>query len=415
METIQIGKITLQDYAILVVDDNVTNLKVVVNYLKEFGFKMLTASSGESALKRIAAYPPDLILLDVMMPGMDGWEVCRQLKANPETANIPIIFMTALASEDDKVKGFDAGAVDYVTKPIQQREVLARVTTHLRLQEQARRLADMANSLQTANTEIQALNMRLQEENLRLEAELDITRRIQSMLLPGTEELAQIADLEIAGFMQPAAAVSGDYYDVLCHDGHIKISMGDVTGHGLESGLVMLMVQTAVRALLIGGLHDPVRFMDALNRTLYANLQRIGVNKSLSVTFLDYQQQTGQIGISGQHEQVLVLRKGGQIDILDTVNLGFYVGLVEEITAFVNEHTLTLAPGESAVLYSDGFTEAENANGEMYGLERLCASISDHWAESSAAIKEAAVTNVRLFLGERTPHDDLALLVIKKK
>lgn len=143
METSDISKIIPQNYAILVVDDNVTNLKVVVNYLKEFGFKMLTASSGESALKRIEAHPPDLILLDVMMPGMDGWEVCRRLKADSATTDIPIIFMTALASEDDKVKGFDAGAVDYVTKPIQQREVLARVATHLRLQDQARQLAAM--------------------------------------------------------------------------------------------------------------------------------------------------------------------------------------------------------------------------------------------------------------------------------
>jgi len=408
METANLNKIIPQNYAILVVDDNVNNLKVVVNYLREFGFRMLTASSGESALKRVEAYPPDLILLDVMMPGIDGFEVCRRLKADPATAEIPVIFMTALAGEDDKVKGFDAGAVDYVTKPIQQREVLARVNTHLRL-------STLTNTLQAANTEIQTLNTRLQEENLRLETELNITRRIQSMLLPGSEELAQIAGLEIAGFMQPATTVSGDYYDVLCHDGHIKISMGDVTGHGLESGIVMVMVQAAVRALLLGGLHDPVQFMDALNRTLYANLKRIGVDKSLSVTFLDYQQQTGQISLSGQHEQVLVLRQGGQIEVLDTINLGFYVGLIEDIKNYVDEHSFTLAPGESIVLYSDGFTEAENDEGEMYGLERLCAAFRSHWMESAEAIKEAAVEDVKRFIGECETRDDLALLVIKKK
>ncbi len=393
---------------LLVIDDNPANLSVVDDYMAGQALNVFTAMDGNDALAIAHQLKPDLILLDVMMPGIDGFEVCRRLKADERTQNIPVLFMTALDEPDDKVKGFEAGAVDYITKPLTQTELLARVKTHLRI-------SALTHSLQAANTEIHALNARLQGENLRLETELNITRRIQSMLLPGAEELAQITDLEIAGFMQPATSVSGDYYDVLCHDGHIKISMGDVTGHGLESGVVMLMVQTAVRALLLSGLHDPVRFMDALNRTLYANLKRIGVDKSLSVTFLDYQQRTGQISLSGQHEQVLVLRQGGQVEVLDTIQLGFYVGLVEEITDLVDEHTFTLAPGESVVLYSDGFTEAGNADGKMYGLERLCTVVKAHWMESPEAIKEAAVADVKRFIGECKTHDDMALLVIKKR
>lgn len=136
---------------ILVVDDNPTNLGVLVDYFKEFGMRILTARDGEVALTRAQATLPDLILLDVMMPGINGFEVCERLKTYPATHDIPVIFMTALSSLDDKVRGFEAGAVDYVTKPVQQAEVMARVSTHLRLRA-------LTRQLQQANQELQELN-----------------------------------------------------------------------------------------------------------------------------------------------------------------------------------------------------------------------------------------------------------------
>ncbi|MBA3530655.1 MAG: hybrid sensor histidine kinase/response regulator [Ardenticatenales bacterium] len=138
-------------YTILIVDDNPTNLGVLTDYLKEFGFTILNARDGEMGLKRAALTRPDIILLDVMMPGMDGFETCRRLKANSETQEIPVIFMTALTTTEDKVLGFEVGAVDYVTKPVQQAEVLARVTTHLRLR-------DLMRRLQQANAELAKMN-----------------------------------------------------------------------------------------------------------------------------------------------------------------------------------------------------------------------------------------------------------------
>ncbi len=121
------------EYNILIVDDTPTNLGVIVSFLQSAGFGIRIARSGETALKRVQYNHPDIILLDVLMPGMDGFETCRQLKANEATKDIPVIFMTSLTSVEDKVKGFEVGAVDYVTKPLAQEEVLARVTTHLRL------------------------------------------------------------------------------------------------------------------------------------------------------------------------------------------------------------------------------------------------------------------------------------------
>ncbi len=137
-------------YVILLIDDNEANIGVLVDYLKELGFKTITARNGQMGLKRAQFSRPDLILLDVMMPGIDGFEVCQSLKANPETRDIPVIFMTALHEVEDKVKGFAAGGVDYITKPIQQEEVLARVRTHLRLQAQQRQLQQQAAALTQA-------------------------------------------------------------------------------------------------------------------------------------------------------------------------------------------------------------------------------------------------------------------------
>lgn len=151
MTQYSLNTIDPQNYTILVVDDNHTNLRVIVNSLREFGFKLLMAKDGEMCLKITQARQPDLILLDVMMPQMDGWETCTRLKADDTTRHIPVIFMTALTSEDDKVKGFEIGAVDYITKPIQQREVLARVNTHLRIQA-------LTQTLQQKNEELAALN-----------------------------------------------------------------------------------------------------------------------------------------------------------------------------------------------------------------------------------------------------------------
>jgi len=128
---------------ILLVDDNLNNLKLLIEYLKHSGLKVLIARNGEEAIQRAKLAIPDLILLDIMMPGMNGYDTCKQLKDNPQTSEIPIIFMTALADTSNKVKGFEHGAVDYITKPFQHEEVLMRISTHLTIIRQKQRLAEL--------------------------------------------------------------------------------------------------------------------------------------------------------------------------------------------------------------------------------------------------------------------------------
>ncbi len=157
----------LSEYSILIVDDMPANLGIITEYLEDYNFEIMIARSGESALQRAKDTQPDIILLDVQMPGIDGFETCRRLKANQITQPIPVIFMTALTSVEDKVKGFEAGAVDYVTKPIQQQEIVARINTHLRIEQQARELKETNETLFEKIDQLQRLQAQLlQQEKL---------------------------------------------------------------------------------------------------------------------------------------------------------------------------------------------------------------------------------------------------------
>ncbi|MDJ1184677.1 AAA family ATPase [Roseofilum casamattae] len=274
-------------------------------------------------------------------------------------------------------------------------------------------LAERTAQLATANTEITELNERLKAENLRLGAELDIARQVQEMILPKPEELRAIPSLDIAGYMTPADEVGGDYYDVLVEDEVVTIGIGDVTGHGLESGLVMMMAQTVIRAMKELREEDPVRFLNTVNRTLYKNVERMQVDRQLTLAILNYNQ--GHLSISGQHEEVLVVRADGSLETVDTMDLGMTIALVDDIAEFIAQVTVKLEPGDGVVLYTDGIPEAENKAGELYGLERLCETIQQHWSGSAEEIQAEAIADVQEFIGSHKVFDDITLVVIKEQ
>jgi phosphoserine phosphatase RsbU/P len=265
-----------------------------------------------------------------------------------------------------------------------------------------------------AHAQIQALNQQLAAENLRLGAELDVTRRLQQMLLPREEELLKVAGLDISGFMEPATEVGGDYYDVLTCGESVKIGIGDVVGHGLESGVLTLMVQTAVRTLLENHETDPRQFMAAVNRTIHNNLQRMNCDRNVTLCLLDYHH-NGKLLISGQHEELIVVRSTGEVERIDTIDLGFPVGIVADIGEFVSQIDIQLHPDDVVVLYTDGITEAENDRGKLYGVDRLCHVICHHRHQSADRIRLAIVEDWRLYIGDRPIDDDITLLVLKQK
>ena len=274
-----------------------------------------------------------------------------------------------------------------------------------------RKIAEIA--LEKANQQIVTLNTQLQEENMRMSSELEVTRKLQQMILPKDKELALILGLDIAGFMEPAAEVGGDYYDVLQQNGRIKIGIGDVTGHGLESGMLMIMVQTAVRTLLQNEENDPVRFLDTLNRTIYGNVQRMSSDKNLTLSLIDYEH--GKLTLSGQHEEIIVARRNGTLERFDTIDLGFPIGLEEEIFDFLDQKQINLDAGDVMVLYTDGITEAENEQRKLYGLDRLCEVIRVNVDQSASNIRQAVIDDLRSHIGTQKIYDDITLLVLKQR
>jgi len=276
---------------------------------------------------------------------------------------------------------------------------------------QATRFHKMNVNLEQANTEIAHLNEQLTSENLRLGAEIEVARQIQMMVLPTKDELGGIHELEIAAFMEPADEVGGDYYDVLQLDGRIKIGIGDVTGHGLESGVLMLMVQSIAVALQERGPTDPRQFLVSLNSAICRNIKRTKTDKHLTLSFLDFDHD--KVTLSGQHEELIVLREDGKCEIIDTVDLGFPIGLDEDIAPFIETKDVPFGPGDLIILYTDGVTEAESPDGALYGMDRLVESARRNAAPQASQVLKGIIADVKNHIGSQTVHDDITLLVIR--
>jgi serine phosphatase RsbU (regulator of sigma subunit) len=408
----EISPLEINSGKILVVDDNPTNRDLLSRQVRVQGYRVETASNGQQVLDLIPTGDFDLILLDIIMPEMDGYQVLKSLRES-QWRHIPVIMISALDRIDSVVKCIEMGAEDYLTKPFNPTLLRARIGACLEKKRLRDREVSYLEQLGKANQEITMLNQRLQAENLRLSAELDITRRLQQMMLPKERELSQIDELDIVGFMEPTEEVGGDYYDVLQHGDRIKIAIGDVTGHGLESGVLSIMAQTAVRTLIENNETDPNKFIESINRTIYKNAQRMNCDKNMTFCLMDYHQNSLQL--SGQHEEIIIIRADGKIDLLDTIDLGFPLGLEESISDFIASTQIELNQGDLVVLYTDGITEAENEIGEQYGLERLCdlAQINRH--EDARTLKNIIIDDLRLYIGAQKVYDDITLIVFKKK
>jgi PAS domain S-box-containing protein len=289
---------------------------------------------------------------------------------------------------------------------------LAGVMTDITERKQAQEAVENASLAKTEYVaEIKRLNDRLERENSRMSGELEITQRLQQMMLPRDEDLSSISNLDISGFMESAAEVGGDYYDVVSGDRGVVFGIGDVTGHGLESGVIAIMVQTAVRTLLASGHYDSRKFFEVLNRVVYDNASRMNCDRNVTLSLLHYQDR--MVTISGQHEEVLIVRGNGELERHDTLNLGFTLGLESDISHLIDEAKVPLQPGDVMVVYTDGITEAMNNVGVTYGIERLAEAIRSSHEQPSKGIREAVLRNFREHIEGKELLDDVSLLVIK--
>ncbi|MCU0544211.1 MAG: response regulator [Oscillatoriaceae cyanobacterium Prado104] len=255
----------LEQGVILIVDDNPNNLAFLFDFLTELGFKVLVARTGESALKKVEYSPPDLILLDVIMPEVDGFETCRRLKANPAAKEIPVIFMTALNSTEDKVKAFSVGAVDYVTKPIQNEEVLARVKAHL---------------------SISRLTRKLQEQNIQMQQEITDRKQAQANLRQLAEQLEKRVAERTAELSQTNDRLQAQVKERQQMQESLYQSLQEL--QQTQILLVQNEKMSALGRMLVGiarEINDPVNF-------LYGNLARVRDSTQSILNLLDLYQQS---------------------------------------------------------------------------------------------------------------------------
>jgi sigma-B regulation protein RsbU (phosphoserine phosphatase) len=363
---------------ILIVDDQPLNILVLEHILQSEGFRTSSARDGASAVAVSLREHPDLILLDVMMPGESGFDTCARLKSDPATTDIPVIFISALDDVKSKVRGLKAGGVDYVSKPVNGEEVLARVRVHLRIGETNRALA--------------------REHKARIEE----LRNAQDAILVRPEDCPG-ASFEV--FYRPLEGASGDFYDVLAVDTSVfGYFVADVSGHGVSAAFLT----SAVKALLrqysgpLFSRDDTMRGVDAVMRQLlgedqyltacYAHLNRR--NKKLSV-------------VSAGHPPVIVMSAAGDVRILeaDSAPLGMFSAVL------LQQEEVSVAPGDRFFLYTDGLIESMPGAGRREGVERLAEACVRFRGEP---LKQATAQIAAAIEGSRSAiRDDLLLLAVE--
>jgi serine phosphatase RsbU (regulator of sigma subunit) len=368
---------------ILVVDDSATNLQVLVRTLDGTGHRILAARDGQTALDIARRVKPDLMLLDVMMPGMDGFEVCRIMKRDAETRETTVIFLSARGDVSDKVSGLELGAADYITKPIQGEEVLARVATHLTRQH---------------------LERALRQNRDRLDRELAGAARMQRLILPAA--MPRHPTVSFGAFYETSRHAGGDYYDVLPLSGdRFGIMVADVSGHGAPAAIVMAMIR-AVLHTYPGEASDPPAVLHYINRH-FRFLWDTAMYATAVYGVLDAGRGTLRVSSAG-HPLPLLVRGGREVSpvALDTV-----MCLLWDELGDVPSVELALQPGDRIVFYTDGITERSGQDG-MYDPERLTAALALAGTRTPDEIVHHLVSDLNTFAGGHEPDDDQTLLIV---
>jgi phosphoserine phosphatase RsbU/P len=390
---------------ILVVDDVSANLQVLTGMLKERGYKARPVPSGRLALLAARKDPPDLILLDINMPEMNGYEVCQQLKADESLQGIPVIFISALNENLDKVKAFAEGGVDYITKPFQMEELHARVQTHLKL----RRL----------QIELEEANARLAMANSRMSRDLKAAAKIQETFLP--REVPCIPGTEIAWIYLPCDELAGDGLNVFpLGNDKVGLYVLDVSGHGVASALLsvtlsrLMSPQSEPSSILIqqGDVRD--RFGITPPAEVAARLNRLFPFDSVTEQFATMvygilNTATGEYRyVSAGHPGPVYLPAGADAVILESQ--GYPIGLADDA---YEERSIHLGAGDRLYLYSDGVPEAMDPAGSRFGDARLLEAIG---RARSEPLRESVATLVRQIArwhGSAKPQDDISILAVE--
>jgi phosphoserine phosphatase RsbU/P len=371
---------------VLVIDDAAANIQVVHSMLKD-DYKIRVATTGAKALDLVKAKPlPDLILLDVAMPGMDGYEVCCLLKAMLEVKDIPVIFLTGKTETDDETRGFQVGAVDYIHKPFSPAVVKARVHTHLVLREAREQLA---------------------RQLLFINNELEMAREIQLSILP--QKIPKILGLEIAARYNPMSSVAGDFYDfIVLDEKHIGILVADVSGHGLPAALIASMLQVALTAQF-AHVSEPGRVLAGLNQALCGKFR----NHFVTAAYLFADMEASSLSYAGAGHPPLLLWRGSTGSSLEVCENGLPLGLFPSTT--YSKIELLVEPGDKAVLYTDGIPEAKNPAEKEFGVNLFKQFLESHHNLGADLFADSFLDELSRWSGHpkgQGQQDDITLLAI---
>lgn len=371
---------------VLVVDDAPANIQIVNSILKDI-YRLRIATNGDKALELVKTAPvPDLVLLDVIMPGMDGYEVCRRLKADPETRDIPVIFLTGQTEIEDETRGFEVGAVDYIHKPFSPPVVKARVQTHLVLRGIRQQLAQQLQAIQK---------------------ELETARQIQHSILP--ESVPQIAGLDIAARYLPMAAVAGDFYDFVVLDSQrVGIFVADVSGHGMPAALIASMLKIAFAAQADHAA-DPAMVLQGLNQALCGKFQHHYVTAAYAV--IDMEKHVLTYAGAGHPPSLLWNRSG---DVREVAENGLFLG--KFVFATYTSVEVPIAPGDWYLLYTDGIPETTNPSQIEFGTERFREFLSHDRNTSANQFADQLLQDLARWSGRNEGEDledDITMVAVR--
>jgi sigma-B regulation protein RsbU (phosphoserine phosphatase) len=376
-----------KENTILIVDDDPANIRMV-QFILNGDYTIRVATSGRKAFDLLKIEQlPDLILLDVTMPEMDGYEVCRILKATPGLSDIPVIFLTGNTEASDETKGFSVGAVDYIHKPFSPSVVKARVRTHVTLRKTQQQLAQR----------LAAMN-----------DEMEMAQQIQLSILP--RHTPNIKGLDITARYVPMSLVAGDFYDfIIVDEQHVGILIADVSGHGLPAALIASMLH-AVLAAQAAHAAEPGRVLAGLNQALCGKFR----NQFVTAAYLFVDMENNYMSYAAAGHPPLLQWRTASGGISEVSEGGLLLGPFPEATYTVVE--LPVEPGDRAILYTDGILEAMNPSHEMFGVDRFKRHLESNHSLKGGPFADSLLDELSRWTGHPNGHrqqDDITLVSIE--
>ncbi len=268
--------------------------------------------------------------------------------------------------------------------------------------------------LTRANEEIEKLNEKLKDENIHLNMELEVAKHIQTLVLPQKDEYHDFVDLNISCLMIPADEVGGDYYDTISFSDSGIITMGDVTDHGLHSGLIMMMVHTAIRVLSQIEKDDIKRIFRIINKLLYDFRHKTSDHRIMTLIILKYLGD-GRFILTGQHESMIIIQKDGTVRDISSIDCGMFAGLEEDVERYTDTLDFEIKADDVLILYTDGLTEAMNRDNMDFGKKGIIDAAMPVRDKSADVIKSTVIKACLEHIGSERFYDDMSIMVIKKK